>query len=287
MKNKTNRIKTPTEGKSITGNMRVSMLPALVTELASSNETPLLDRRGLPRLTVPNAVRFGFPFRYTYHGPKGHSWSKPLDKVIGKPGFTLSPENYFGERAIPLGFAEDPNVLYYASNVGRDTYGIYSFNLSTGESGALQMENPAYDLIGPPGADFPDRDVLVFDRFTQQLVGVRAQTHRRTAIWVRPEWQGLQKALEQAMPGRTVGLLEWDETGERFLIATEGPADPGSFHIFFKQQNRLLEIARRAPWIDRNRVFPTLPFAFTLEDGTRLEGYVTVPTRPRIKLIPM
>ena len=46
--------------------------------------------------------------------------------------FSVSPDNVFAHRSIPLGFDADPAILYYASNVGRDTYGIYAVNLKTG-----------------------------------------------------------------------------------------------------------------------------------------------------------
>jgi hypothetical protein len=38
-------------------------------------------------------------------------------------GFSISPANYFGERSTPLGFGFDGNTIYFASNVGRDTFG--------------------------------------------------------------------------------------------------------------------------------------------------------------------
>jgi hypothetical protein len=116
----------------------------------SDNEAVLLDRQGRLRLTLPNTTRYDFPFRYAYLGPKGGNRAKPLDEAFKLAGFSVSPDNYFGERAIPLGFDENPDLLYYAANTGRDTYGIYSLNLTTGQRGALTMEHPVYDLIGPP-----------------------------------------------------------------------------------------------------------------------------------------
>jgi pimeloyl-ACP methyl ester carboxylesterase len=262
-------------------------LTEIESNLVQEREAILPDRQGRPRLTLPNTTLDRFPFRYTYQGATGGSRAEPLEKVLGVPGFTVSPGNYFGERSIPIGFSDDPNILYYASNVGRNTFGLYSFNLADGQRGSLAMENPGYDLIGPPGADFADRSTLVFDRFTNQLAGVRMQTNRRTTAWLRPEWQSVQDELEKNLPGRPVELLEWDSTANRFLVAIEGPADPGAFHVYDRNQGRLLEIVRRAPWVDARHTYPTLSFGFALGDGTRLEGFVTVPTQPRLKLIPM
>jgi pimeloyl-ACP methyl ester carboxylesterase len=247
----------------------------------------LLDRQGRLRLTLPNTTRYDFPFRYAYLGPKGGNRAKPLDEAFKLAGFSVSPDNYFGERAIPLGFDENPDLLYYAANTGRDTYGIYSLNLTTGQRGALTMEHPVYDLIGPPESAFPGSNSLVFDRYTHQLAGVRFQTARRTATWLRPEWQAVQTEVEQALPGRSVDVLEWDEAGRRFLLSTESPADPGAFYVYDRTAGKLTEVARRAPWVEANHTYKTLPFGFTLADGVRVGGYVTVPAQPRMKPIPM
>lgn len=261
-------------------------LTEIRTSILATRERTLLDRQGRPRISLPNATTYPYPLRYSYQGPEGHNRPKPLDTLAGAAGFDVSPENYFGERSVPLGFAEDPDILYFASNVGRDTHGIYSLNLRTGERGALTMENPGWDLMGAPGNPFPG-DSLVFDRFSHELAGVRYQANRRTAAWIKPELIAVQAELEKALPGHSVEILEWDESGNRFLAVSDGPADPGAFHVYDRRTHRLMEYARRAPWVDEHHVYSTLPFGFTLANGTRLTGFVTIPSEPRMKPIPM
>lgn len=266
---------------------RNGRLTNLADELVPVTRRTLVDRQGRARIEVPGTVLTDFPFRFEYRGTHGLRRSRPLDEAAGQAGFSVSPANYFGERAIPLGFDENPDVLYFASNLGRDTYGLYSLNLATGQRGSVTLENPAYDLIGPPGAGFPDPHTLVFDRFTHQLTGVRFQAHHRTAAWFRPGWQAVQAELEASLPGRSVELLEWDEAGRRFLVATEGPADPGAFYVFDRDTKQLREFVRRAPWVETNHAHTTIPFGFGLADGARLTGFITVPAQPRMKPVPL
>jgi alpha-beta hydrolase superfamily lysophospholipase len=268
-------------------NAHTGKLTQLTDDLVPSIRTALLDRQGHARLALPNSLLASFPFRYTYLGPKGQSRELPLDAATGLTGFSVSPDNYFGTRAIPLGFDENPNLLYYAANTGRDTYGIYSHDFATGKRGGLTMENPAYDLVGPPDNGFPDQGNLVFDRFQHQLIGVRYDNALRTTAWLRPEWQTLQAEFEKIFPGRSVEITDWDETGNRFLLATQGPADPGAFFVFDRAKNKLMEFVRRAPWVDANHIHVTLPFAYATKDGARVSGLVTVPRQPHLKPIPM
>lgn len=259
----------------------------LAANMVTDTENTLIDRQGRVRITLPASAWQPYPLLYSYLGKRGGNRAKPLDMVPGAAGFSVSPDNFFGERSIPLGFAESPDILYYASNVGRDTHGIYGLNLDTGRSHTLSMENPLYDLIGPPTSAFPGASALVFDRYTHQLAGVRFQAIRRTTAWLNPELQAVQSELEQALPTSSVEVIDWDESSRHFLVAVEGPADPGAFHLFDREAGKLTEIARRAPWVDANQTHRTLPFAFTLADGTRLDGFVTIPRQPRMKPMPM
>ena len=267
-------------------NTHTAKLTNLTDDLVIVNRDTLLDRQGRARITVPNTLLSRFPLRYDYQGPEGKKRGKPLDEAVGFSGFSVSPDSYFRERAIPLGFDEDPNVLYYASNLGRDTYGLYSLNLATKQRGSLTLENPVFDLIGAPRAGFA-QDALVFDRFTHKLAGVCFQANYRTAAWLRPEWQAVQAELEKTLSGRSVELIDWDENARRFLVATESPADPGAFYVYERDTKKLMEFVRRAPWVDANHAHTTIPFGFALEDGTRLTGFITAPSQPRMKPIPM
>ena len=262
-------------------------LTSLADQMIDAEATPRIDHQGRVRLSLANTTRVSFPVPYQYHRAEGRGVVKSLDEATGLRGFSVSPDNYFGERAVPVGFDTDPTILYYASNLDRDTFGLYSFNVATGQRGSVAIESPAYDLISPPGAGFPGLDTLVFDRFDHKLAGVRYAATFRTTVWVRPELQSLQAQLEKLLPGRSVELIDWDKTIDRVLLGTEGPADPGAFYIYDRVQNKLMEFVRRAPWIEANLTNTTLPFAYTRDDGARISGLITMPSQPRIKPTPV
>lgn len=269
---------------TITGkltNLTYDMVPGL--------SRGLTDRVGHVRLTLPVTLLAPFPHRYQYLGATGSDRTRDLDGVMGSSaagGFAVSPENFFGRRAIPIAFDEDPNVLYYAANAGRDTLGIYSLNLATGRRGAIQIENPVYDLV-PPVESFTDSGVLVIDRFYHRLAGLRFDAALGTAAWIYPSFQAAQKTLEQALPGHSIDILEWDQTGNRLLVLAAAPGDAGAFYIFDRNNARLAEFARRAPWIDAQATHRTYPIAFKTTGNWALTGLVTVPNRPRLTPMPV
>ncbi len=280
-----------TEGDQHVGRYKLNVVTGVLTSLSDEvldlSKTPLYDRQGLPRGATPANVRVAFPHVYAVETGRGLLRWKSLDEIAaiptGSPGFHVAPENFFGERAVPVGFGENPDTLYYASNVGRDTYGIYSLNLKNGQRQGFSFENAHIDLVQPTPGGFVRGQPLVFDRFTRELAGVRFESWWRTARWLRPNLQAVQAKLEQTLPGRSVDILEWDRAEQRFLVLTRGPVDPGTFYIFDAAKPRLAEFVRRAPAEETDRPGQAAVLSFNDKGGRSLGALLTLPGEARPK----
>lgn len=265
-------------------------LTSAVNDVVPGLHQGLSDRAGHIRLTLPISLLTPFPHHFTYLGPTGASRARRLDEVVPATGltgaFTLSPDNFFGERCIPLGFDDNANVLYFASNVGRDTFGVYGIDLSSNQLTAFPLEDPAYDLV-PAFAAFGGNNTLIIDRFFHRLAGVRYEATLGTARWVYPSFQDVQQKLQSALPGRSVQIVEWNEAGSRFLVSANAPGDAGAFYLFDRPTSRLSEFVRRAPWIDANQTHKTFSFVVPDTSDLPLTGLMTIPNHPRRSPVPV
>jgi len=336
------------------------------------DNTFLFDRVGVPRIALTVSTRDAFPHHFLYNAGSTLSHWKKLDQYATSPtekGFIVSPENYFGERAIPLGFDLAGSVLYFASNVGRDTYGVYGLDLKQWKRTEFKAESPLYDLFVPTPGVFPDtnggamlvRDEvalsesnwepplpitsepaedpsgqgrsqairqqeaddkrkddanskssqtefiqrikvqlrtgslvgnvnespLVYDRYGHDVVGIRYEGKTHTVLWFKPEVKQVQDEVERLLPGRSVDVLDWDSTANRFLIRTRGQMDSGAFHVFDKAKTRLAEFVVRAPWLDREKLHQTNDFIFHDPSGRSISGTFTYPRIPRTLPVPI
>ena len=243
------------------------------------NGTLLYDRQGQARIQFYQPVDKAERSFLSVPSP-GRKASKDLDKLFGD---TITPANLLGTRTFPVGFDYDPDILYVASNAGRDTYGLYALDLRTGQRTAVAVEHPALDLVGfrfdAPGA--ASASPLVFDPTKRRLVGVRVDgLDGPTTQWIDPELTTLQATLEGKFPGRSVEVINWDDARARVLLFVSSPGDPGRYYVYQRAENRLTQVVRRAPGVDPDQTNTARAFVFNSADGVRLTGYLTVPRQP-------
>ena len=259
---------------------------------SSSTGRMLYDRQGHPRVLYAEPTEGGARnFLYFKPGTPALDPNIPppgLDKVLGQPKakeFLLSAANYFGERSYPLGFDFDPNLLYYASNVGRDTFGIYALNLTTKERTEIAPGIKGVDLAS---GDPEETDgILVFDEQLKKLVGIRYATVRPRTLWLDPVLAELQARLEREDPRHAIEILSWDEARSRFLLRISAEDDPGALFLYHRAEDRTEFITSAAPWLAQTPLNPAAAFAFTTPAGVQLSGYLTLPDAPKLKPPPL
>lgn len=253
-------------------------------------QIPLYDRQGVPRISVPSTTVESFPHRYRLERGPGAKLFPSLDQIPGFPqaaAFQVSPQRHFLERAVPIGFDERPEILYYASNLGRDTFGLYSLDLSTGKPTEIAVEHPRLDLIPQPDGAFVSQGTLVYDRYTRKLVGLRVRDTFRTGLWLIPQLQAIQDALVKSLPGRNIDVLEWDASGRRFLAAVSGPSDAGGFVVFDTTTMKAMQFARRAPWLDTRVSNQTASVTLGGKTSPALVCQLTLSRQAKVKPMPL
>jgi dienelactone hydrolase len=217
----------------------------------------------------------------------GADWQE-LDRVLGlrqAPEFRVSIKNFYGQRSFPVAFDANPDILYVASNVGRQTYGLYAVDLKTRQRTGFAVEDPHLDLADPDGA--LSDSALLFDR-RRRLAGVRLAGPVGGTKWLNPTLARFQESLQRAFPGRYVDILDWDDAERRVLALVFGPADPGRYYVIDDTTPlRITEFFKRAPDLTANSLHRTLPFEFDTADGTHLTGTLTLPRRTRISPAPL
>ncbi len=241
----------------------------------------LTDRQGRPRLALQAS---GTRRRFLYRGAAGGAWT-PLESVVKDAerwGLTATPENLLGERSVPLGFDYDGESIHFASNVGRDTYGLRVLDLETGAMGEVVVGFDRLDLVRP--TDLLREDVLVFDPYNRRLAGVRFEGAVSDTFWLDRRLGEIERRFRPLLPGRRATLVDWDDQRRWFLVEARGADDPGGFYLFDREGGRLIPVRDRAPWLSSKQRSRTETFSCEAKgDAGLVSGMLTLPANPRLR----
>lgn len=243
-----------------------------------------LDHTGRVRLVLEQK---GASYRYLHRAADSKKWV-PLDSVVKTAtplGFAVTSENLLSPRSVPLGFDSAGRVLFFASNVGKDTFALRSLDVVTGELEDFEVSHNRFDLIEPTAT--VAGDVLRFDPHTRALAGVRFSASRRQTNWFDPGMTALQGALTKKFAPLRCELRQWNAGRTRFLVDVSAPDDPGRFVVADPATGKLVSCGDRAPWLTEERRNPTHEFDFVGDDGRRFAGFLTLPRHPRLNPPPV
>jgi pimeloyl-ACP methyl ester carboxylesterase len=242
------------------------------------------DKQGAPRAMLRQVGTHRTLRLAPQAGARFATYEKAL---AGTPvrGLEITPETLLGERSIPLGFDYNPDILYYATNVGRDTYAIHAVDVVKKQDTGFLLEHPTLDFVNP--SDLLPEGILVFDRHRRTLVGARIDSLKHETFWVDQQLAGLQRSMEEASKGMNVEILEWDDARTKFLVRLSEQSDPGAYYIYDAGKKRIFEYARRAPWLSPATANISKSFAFTTPAGAKLNGYLTLPRTVRVQPLPL
>ena len=252
---------------------------AEVTWEGTGDEPFIYDQKGVPRIRpVSRTQPEGFELRAI--GGKQTGWMT-LDRFLGselQPEFRLTVTNVHGPRSVPLGFGRDPEVLYIASNIGRDTFGIYALDLRSKRRTEFTLEHQTLDLA-PAFLPTTGGTVFVRERKSGDLVGVRFASRQAGAVWVDPELRDVQERIERMVPDYGVRIENWDDARENFLVRLSHRADPGGFGVYSRASRKLRHFLGRAPRLDALPPLHSTAWVIKRPDGTVFTGHLTLPPR--------
>ena len=253
-----------------------------------SGDAPMIyDRNGAARIrTVSRNKPEGYELRAM---DRMLTRWVPLDRVLGtekSPEFVLTAASINGPRSVPLAFDRDSEVLYLASNVGRDTFGIYALDLRTKRRTGFAIEHPNLDLA-PPFLPRNGEAVLVRERKTGQVVGARIAAQPSGTVWSDSELRGVQERIARLTPDYAARIENWDDARQYFLVRLSHRADPGGFAVYSRSDDKLSRFLDRAPRMVAVGSVHSTEWTIKKPDGALLTGHLTMPLGGRRGVLPV
>ena len=147
-----------------------------------------------------------------------------------------------GSVFVPVAFTADNKSLYVATNEGRDTTALYTFDPATGQLGELILADDRADVGG--GLALSPRD--------RRPLWVSWQYERPERAMLDEEFAALQATIDGAFPDNVNRITGISRDESRMLIHSGSDRDPGTYYLYDKAAGTIEFFGPAAP-LDRSR----------------------------------
>ncbi|MFN7723585.1 MAG: alpha/beta hydrolase family protein [Rubrivivax sp.] len=192
----------------------------------------------------------------------------------GKAWRTLWQFNDRDEGVWPLGFGPDPQRLYVrAPHQGRLAVFVVQLD-DPALPRSLLHAHPVHDVDG----------ALLLEPSSGEVLGLRqggsetdpAGEDARAELW-SPAWRAQMQALDSALPGWSMRLLELSHDGQRYLAYGSGNGRPGRYFVGDRRSGQLQVVADTHPELAPERLAGKQTAQVKARDGLPLPVYLTLP----------
>ncbi len=208
------------------------------------------------QLRVVSTLRDGRS-RLHWKKPGTDTWTVVLDEPWLDAG-TLAPR-----------YLENDGTLIVEGRNGRDTSALFALDLATAK---LDPE----PLVALTGFDLAAR--LETDSRTGHVVGVHTVASRPVSVWFDERLQGIQNAVDTALPGRYNRLYCGRcQSTQHFIVFSRSDTHPGEFLHYDHGKRALQSLGARLPWIAPAQQGRRSFHRVAARDGLMLPVVVTHP----------
>lgn len=184
-------------------------------------------------------------------------------------------EAFDEEQIWPLGFAQDPNILY-VSAYHEDRKAIFKVNLKDPKlNKELVYSDETYDVNGS----------LIYSQLKKKVVGINVGDESEYTFW-DPEYVAIQNGLEAALPNSNNYITQFSNDERRYLVYSTSSTESGSYYLADRDEKALYPIAQRYSTLSREVLAETETLSYKARDGLEIEAFLTTPLKTEAKNLP-
>ena len=168
----------------------------------------------------------------------------------------------------PIAPGPQPELYYVVGRPnGADRAGVYLYNIAQQAFGAEVFAHQRVDVTGG-----------IVDPRTGAYVGASYWQDMLEVTFVDAKMQAHFDGLRQFFKGeRNVRFVDRSADQQTWIVATQGPRDPGTYHVYDMAKARNDTIGAASPWLPPSKLGATTPYVYTARDGLQISGYLTLP----------
>jgi dipeptidyl aminopeptidase/acylaminoacyl peptidase len=250
--------------------IRVSSRDGKWTTLAQGEDYTMawfVDRDGQPAIRF-DTNRRGTELRVMTPEPRGGGQVRW--KLANK--LRINQETSKAEDFDPMAPGPTANLYYVLGRPsGADRIGIHLYDIETQRYTQEVFTHPRVDI-----------ETALVDPATGSYVGAAYWNDRLEMTFTDKKMQAHFNGLNEFFGReRSIAFIDRSSDQQVWVLATYGPRDPGSFHVYDMAAAKSRMIGISNPRLREDQLGKTQPVSYAARDGLSISGYLTMP--PRLK----
>lgn len=168
----------------------------------------------------------------------------------------------------PIAPGPQPGLYYVVGRPpGADRTGVYLYNLETQKYATEVFSHPRVDVEGG-----------IIDPRAGGYVGATYWNDMLDATFIEGRMQAHFNGLKDFFQNeRNIAFIDRSADQQVWVLATSGPRDPGTYHVYNmgKAHNEVIGVVN--PRLPPHKLGRTEPIAYKARDGFEMTGYLTLP----------
>ncbi|WP_096086201.1 alpha/beta hydrolase family protein [Agaribacterium haliotis] len=218
----------------------------------------MADRQGRVRLGIAQSA---------HKGERDREISIQVLNLENNDWFTLWSYKQFEQPPItPLGFAADPNVLYYKAD--HNGYAAI-FKID------IRAENKQGELVFAA----EDNDVagaLIYSPLSNDAIGTHHGDGNGWTYWDE-NYNRLQAMIDKALPERFNVMESFSDDETRLIVSSQKSGMPKHFYLVDRKAGKVEQLGSQYPLLDDSKLSGKSKVQYRARDGLEIEAYISLP----------
>lgn len=117
----------------------------------------------------------------------------------------------------------------------------------------------------------------IIDPYTRTLVGVEYGGEWDQQVFLVPELDAAQSAIEAAMPGKHVTITSWTADRSKVTVALEEAGRPADYYVYDSAAGTMGGLGSAGSHLVNRPVGNVISISYEARDGLTVPGFVTLP----------
>ena len=166
-----------------------------------------------------------------------------------------------------FGFTGNPNELIVGDYRGKNTLGLYVYDLNAKSITRKIYHNDKYDAEG-----------VVRSKDGDQIIGAKF-TADTSEVQLLGSYDTILARMRAKFPEYTVDFVDQTQSGDTVLFKISGPYEPGNIMMIKVGEAEPISLGELRPNLPSSEMGEVISVKYSARDGQKIPAYVTLPPK--------